>query len=425
MSGFNKTLNILIFLLAAASVVFGYFLFEKRSQLRRRGDDLAKFVIEIAGILDEDSGTTVKKGLVFKRLEVDKTKPGYKAENKKVSLYHNNFANLKTVLKPVREQANNLIGQRKALSDTLHSVLVELEIPNANEFEAPTFMDMAKYGDQDTKLIEIVQKVTARDNAIMAQIGDSAGVIGKTLDVPSLKKLDEYTTPLSEFAAMVQALKKRSDTYASNIGELCRIFEVSSPSLDGEDYEAALDTIKTEMQGQKDEFEQTKVDLAQTKDELKDTKEKLEEKIKVIEAKDKKIADLTKKLGEFVRDPDKVSAKELNLKLKLEGKVLRVNNKWGFVVIDLGQNNKMLVGSKKKEVPVPLPEDAEMDVARGSQYLGKIRIVKVGENCAIGDIIAETAAGELKPGDKVFFARENKVENQDKIENPEEDYNIQ
>ena len=431
MVGFNKTLNILIFILAGVAVAFGFILFQKREELRRRGDDMAKFINEVAGVLDAGSGTKVQDKLDYKnRYVTDPTDPAYKKDKLSISLYHNNYKKLKTVLRPFKEQAQAVITQRDQLSDTLHKVLVDLEIPNENEFDSPTFMSTDSYVDQDTKLLEIVEKLNARDNAIMAQISASADVIGKgTIDAEALKHLDDYTTPLSSFASMVQALKTRSDTYASSIGELCDIFGVSSPSLDGDDYTAALDTIKTEMQGQKDDFEQTKVDLQTTKDKLAEKEEELEQKIQEIADANKKIAALEKKLKVFLRGIDgeatDADALILTLKRKLEGKILRVNEKWGFVVIDLGANNKMLVGDKKKEISVPLKEDEKMDVARGANYLGQIHIVKVADNCAIGDIVPESLSGKMKPGDKVFFARENKIENQDKVEeSDDETYNL-
>ena len=428
MVGFNKTLNILIFILAGVAVTFGFFLFQKREQLRRRGDEMAKFINEVAGVLDAGSDTKVQDKLDYKnRYETDPTKPGYKKDKLAISLYHNNYNKLKTVLRPFKEQANAIITQRDQLSDTLHKVLVDLEIPNEKEFDAPTFMATTSYVDQDTKLLDIVTKLTARDNAIMAQISDSANVIGKgSIDVEALKHLEDYTTPLSSFASMVQALKTRSDTYASNIGELCSIFGISSPSLDGDDYTAALDTIKTEMQGQKDEFEQTKADLASTKEELADTKERLEQEIAKLETANTEIDKLKKQLANFVdvEGEGEKDANQFNLQRKLEGKILRVNEKWGFVVIDLGLNNKMLIGKKKSEKIVPLKEDEKMDVSRGSDYLGQIHIVKVAENCAIGDIVPESLSGKMEPGDKVFFARENKVENQDKVEEDDGTYNL-
>ena len=378
MAGLNKVLNILIFLLAGASVFFGFLLFKKREELRKRGDKMAKFIIDVSRTLDEGTGTNYQKNLVFKRLEVEKGKPGYNSNNAKVSLWHNNYNHLSSVLEPVKEQAVKLVAERDQLANTLTQIAGNLEIPNAADFPADKFMDINSYNDKDTKLAEIATKIASRDKAIVAQISDSAGVMGQSVDSAALLNLDDYSTPLSDFGSMVKKLKARSDAYASNITQICEVFGISSPSLDGDDYTAALDTVKTEMEGKKQELDQTKADLASTKEELATTKTRLEDKIKEIAGLEVKVKDLEDKLANFVDVTKPQDEKQLDLKLKLEGKVVRVNKKWGFVVINLGQNNKMIVGLKEKsEKNVPLEEDVTMDVARGPKFMGKIHIVKV------------------------------------------------
>ena len=425
MAGLNKVLNILIFLLAGASVFFGFQLFKKREELRKRGDKMARFIIDISRTLDEGTGTNYQKNLVFKRLEVEKGKPGYNPNNAKVSLWHNNYNHLSSVLEPVKEQTVKVVAERDQLANTLSQLAANLEVPNADEFPADKFMDIKTYNDKDTQLAEIAKKIAARDNALVAQIADSADVMGQSIETSALLNLDDYSTPLSDFGSMVKKLKERSDTYASSIKEVCDIFGISSPSLDGDDYTAALDTVKTEMQGQKDDLDQTKADLESTKEKLTAANDKIENQVKEIAGLNLKVKDLKEKLANFVDVTKPQDEKELNLKLKLEGKVVRVNKKWGFVVINLGQNNKMIVGLKEKSTKtVPLEEDVTMDVARGPKFMGKIHIVKVAENCAIGDIIPESTTGEIKPGDKVFFARANKVKNQDKVETKDGDYDL-
>jgi len=49
-------------------------------------------------------------------------------------------------------------------------------------------------------------------------------------------------------------------------------------------------------------------------------------------------------------------------------------------------------------------------VCRNNDYIAKIRITKVNDNCAIGDIIPDLRNGEVSVGDKVFFAPEPKAE---------------
>ena len=59
----NVILSVLILLLAAASAVFSYFLFEKRGQLVGGWDKMATAINQAAVEIDRNSGTKVAKEL--------------------------------------------------------------------------------------------------------------------------------------------------------------------------------------------------------------------------------------------------------------------------------------------------------------------------------------------------------------------------
>jgi hypothetical protein len=135
--------------------------------------------------------------------------------------------------------------------------------------------------------------------------------------------------------------------------------------------------------------------------------------MEVIKTKDKLIAKQKKDLiflrgGEGGSDPNTPQMPQTNQDLvkMLEGKVLRVNKKWGFVMIDLGKDNKMIIGNKKKvEKSVALPEGKVMTVARNDKYIGQIKVVKVNNDCSIADMLEMSGENAIQAGDKVYFAR--------------------
>ena len=382
MVGLNKALNILILILACFAVGFGVTLFKKREELKRHAEDMAKIVNEVVGVHEGQD--------------------------------------LKAVMASFKEKTNNVIDQREKLGATLSEVLVRLDVPAGEKFDAAAFKSLDTYLEKDKELLEIIDKVNERDNAIVDQVASAAELAGGSIDPQALKSLDDYTTPLDSFTSIVQGLKDRADAYAATISELCGVFDVSAPSLDGDDYLTALDTVKSEIQVQKDELEQTKVDLQASKEKLAEKEEALEAEIAKLETAKTEIESLKEKLANFIDvDTPETEETDYDFQKNLEGKILRVNQKWGFVVIDLGTENKMLVGKNKTEKTVPLKEDVDMDVARGSKFVGQIHIVKVAENCAIGDIVPDTLSGQMEPGDKVFFARNSKVDGQEKVEGEE------
>ncbi len=402
MSIFNKILNILMLLLAITAVVFGVMLFQKREELRNRGDYMADIIHKVSKTLDDTSGTEINKKLDPTVSVVANPKAsGY-------SLYHDNYAQLATVLKTFEQQAKAIVQQKDTLGDTLHSVMVGLEIPNPDSFAAVEFQTIDKYAAKDEELLKVVQQVTERDNTIIAKIGEAASAMGFSVDGEGIKSLEDYATPLGDFVSKSQALKTRCDTYAEHIQEVYGVWELTAPSLDGSDYADALSSAKGEMDSKKADYDQTKKDLAAARATIEKLNQKITDQMEKIAALNKKIDGLKKKLAEFIM---KQGNKTINFVDLLEGKVLEVDKKWGFVVINLGKHNKVMVPGKKQnqkkvEKDVALPEDRRMDVARGDNYICQIKIVDVNDNCAIGDIVPGTMKGDaVMPGDKVFFAR--------------------
>jgi regulator of replication initiation timing len=241
----------------------------------------------------------------------------------------------------------------------------------------------------------------------------SAGVIGYTASADAFKDLEEYSKPIEEFSQKVEALKKRSDTYADYITEYCALLRLPAPTLDGDDYEDALVSAKTGMQGLIKDYDDTKQDLQDTKAKLATTQDELNAKIAENDKLKATNADLRKKIEILVgkrkaKDPMKISPDILVKKLK--GNILKVNKKWDFVIIVIGkkaENNKLILGSEDNPVErvIALQEGKEMDVARGNKFLGKIKIIRVNDRCAIADILETERVGDIEKGDRVFFAR--------------------
>jgi predicted nucleic acid-binding Zn-ribbon protein len=407
MGTLNRVVNIVILVLAVVAVVFGTLLFKKREELRFRGDKMAAMINSVAGILDANSETAYQKALVQTRLELDAKKdPAGAAKNAKLSLYHNNYANLESVLAPFKKQAQDIAMQRDVLGATLKDIADTLEIPET--FAQSQFQSVGTYDETKGKLVNFVKKVNDRDNALVDQIAASAKVIGFSVQPEALKNLDEFAGPLGEFGTKVDALKKRSDAYGRHITSICQILDISTPSLEGEDYASSLSNTETAVRGVKDEFERTKQELASTKQQLEETRDKLrqtEEKYAQLETKYQKV----KKELDAILNPTGEEGGDggtVQFVKKLKGTVIDVNRKWDFVVIDLGSENKMTVPAgkgKTRDIVVSLPMNVLMTASRDDNYLGKLKIIRVNSNCAIADILPEQRKNEIQVGDQVFF----------------------
>jgi hypothetical protein len=76
----------------------------------------------------------------------------------------------------------------------------------------------------------------------------------------------------------------------------------------------------------------------------------------------------------------------------LVARVVAVNNAWGFVVVDAGQNRG-------------ITEATKFLVTRGNQTVGKLSIVSVQKDRTVANILPETIANGLSiaPGDRVIL----------------------
>lgn len=85
---------------------------------------------------------------------------------------------------------------------------------------------------------------------------------------------------------------------------------------------------------------------------------------------------------------------------KLKGNVVEYNPKWGFIIINFGNDSKLNIEGEEVNVPVPL--DTEVYIARGSKFVAKAKIVSVYSKYSVANIIFPVAE-EIQKGDNVFF----------------------
>ena len=93
---------------------------------------------------------------------------------------------------------------------------------------------------------------------------------------------------------------------------------------------------------------------------------------------------------------------EPKLNKKHKARVIDVNTKWDFVVINIGKNSKV------SSMNVAIPKNEEMVVVRGlgtasPKFVGKVRIVEVNDDCSIANIVPDKEGDSIKIGDVVYF----------------------
>lgn len=120
---------------------------------------------------------------------------------------------------------------------------------------------------------------------------------------------------------------------------------------------------------------------------LKTEKAELEQLNKSLTAKLEQAEAQVKSLAEAER-----ARQEGIMRKSLQGRVLAVNSAWGFVVISVGDRQKVVQGT-------------EMLVRRGGELIGKVRVTSVEPSQSVADILPDTIAPglQVQPGDIVIF----------------------
>lgn len=144
---------------------------------------------------------------------------------------------------------------------------------------------------------------------------------------------------------------------------------------------------------------------------LKNDKEHLEKVISKLRASEE---DLKQKLTSFgnrptMKDVERYELWELQAKYfpELKGKILKVNEKWGFVIIDLGRNNiiKVKEDGKEKEIKVPIKESLLMLVKRNEKLIGKLVVKEMNDKHSTCNIIFMAEDEKIQEGDIVTISK--------------------
>ena len=140
-----------------------------------------------------------------------------------------------------------------------------------------------------------------------------------------------------------------------------------------------------------------------------------------IRQKNNEIAKLQKDIQrlKWLIDPDngKLEPVEADLYARIEGRVEKVQDRWAFIVINLGEKMPVVEHFKKGDRTryLSLAPNFPITVARNltsdePEFVAKAVIVQVNENCAIANIDKDSMQSEVKVGDSVYFTKENIAE---------------
>ncbi len=395
----NIVLSIIILLLALALAVSSFFLYEKREIMLNGWEKLTTTINDTAKEMDKNSGTKLAEELT------------------QDNLHHTNYANLDDQLKKLNEGAAKLIKQRDNLASTLVSISRILEANNAATEEALAKLETSEGVAKD--VVAQAQTFKERRDAVLNAIVQSGRLIGVSINVNDLKKGNSKKV-FDAFNAKLKSLKEQLADYQRFSEQIGRIAGAPARNFNVPAYKTSLNKISNAVTDLKAKYNKSQNELRIANGKistLNNTVKQRDQRIKnlntTITKKETEVKQLKRALGlapNAVVNPWTDGSKESRRAVK--GKVIEVNEKFGFYVVDIGNNTLVdqTIGNRINKINPKIQEKMKITVARNMnspevKFISKANITNVADECSIIEVI--DSGNKVMVGDDVFFADED------------------
>ena len=392
---FNVVLASLIFLLAVVSAVFSFFLFEKRSQLVDNYTVLGKQIAKSATDLDKD------------------TKTGVAAKVTVQELSHSNSNKLPEVLKNFDELSRAVAEDRNALAKALFDIAETLE---CNKFTAEDFMDHSKFAQSVADLEAYVAESKKNHDAALQNIVSIAGSYKISTSVNALKN-KQLATVTNKIKA---ELAKRDKLIAEYQRAAASLVSGTGVTLNPAAPASAFQTFRNKYNAMSTSIATLNKTIKNLEGSIKKKDAEIQDKKREIANRDKTIAELRRKIASLHKEagvPNHYEAVEAGSRKALDlvrtqniGKVLVVDEKFGFVTVSLGKKTYVYENLKNGPRPVDpqIPAGAVLIVARNmpsgnAEYVNQVRITKLDDHCSIAEPVDKKGGKPIQVGDMVYF----------------------
>ena len=394
----NIILSILILLLSAATAVFSYFLFEKRSQFVSGWAKLAQTISSSAAELDKGTGTEVAKKLTPQALS------------------HENYGKIDALLGELPKQSKQIIVQRNNLADTLARVSSASGMKDP--VSAAKLSNINSYGSSRNVVVRGVQDVVSnRDRTYNNLIEIARSTIRVPVDRGKLLSGD--ASAFNEFKGKLRAIDSQKRFYEDRFREIARKFRVSI-ALNEKNYSTELKKVTDAVNKYQSEYNSTKSELNKTKQVVVNRDRQIVWLQKNIANQKVVIADRDGQIASFQRALALPAAEasvrpwtsgSAEARAQLVGSVIAVNPKYGYIAIDFGKYSvvQQNIGNRVLEVNPNVEPGMALIITRKeaskSDFITKVTIAKVGETTSIADIPSD--AKPIKVGDVVTVSVED------------------
>ena len=382
----NVILSVLILLLAAASAVFSYFLFEKRGQLVGGWDKMATAINQAAVEIDRNSGTKVAKELTPE------------------ALGHTNYATLDENLRKITKLVKDLTIQRDELADALLRVSSSAELRNINK-QGLTGLDTYAAGKLDV-MKGVNDAITKRNRTIDQFVNLVRNTLNVNLNARALK--DGDTNAMKQLTDALNQIKSRRNAYEAKIRDINSQTGAGAPNFDDKNYNNSLNKTLQAVRDLKGKYQGM----------VSEVDNKIAMLNKTVGTKDGQLNELKRALGIDMKDtiPAPWKAGSVEARKAIQGKVLEVNDRYGYVCINLGKNSVVpqQIGNKVAEVDPGIAPGLQLVITRGeldkkgSEFIARVTVTDVADDCLLANLPKDGKSVQV--GDFVYYEEEPKAE---------------
>ena len=418
MSKASKVINIFIFVFAIVVVVFGVLLFQKREQITQARSDIAATVEKVSRQIDPSASIPADD------LKISKTP-----------------AEVKEAMVKLESAVNKIVKQRNAIAENLTEVTnTVLEKAFYAEGDEPFIVEdgsiASDYRTYDKTLTDIkthigerMEYFYVRDKHLSdfmskdgANLGMSARSYAFSADNAKLaNSLNELLTKTNDTVERMKAFRGHIVTVSGRISPDSKELDLNS-----QEYNRLLRENVTTIE----EFVNRHNQLIKDNEELRIRVERAEvglssadENTAVYKKLVDELSDKNTKLEEEVRrlrhiiDPtgsgedDELRNINFNVLKDLVGKVVYVNEQYGYITIDIGSESNV-IRSNGERLRAAVPEGALLTVATSlepdtAKYICKAQVIRIRANASVATILASPGGSFSYPsvGDVVYFSQ--------------------
>ncbi len=398
MKVFNIILSVLVLLFAIALAVTSFFLYEKRVQLLEGWGKFGEKSHEVATIMDKDSGTQIAEKVTTE------------------TLHHTQYANMDSVLSELTGGAEQLMKQRSEYIDALTRIAKNIEMRGVPSESKLTAVETS-LASSESIVKAVVEMKNRRDNLVNG-IASTASLVGVTVNKNAMRNDNDPSKALSALNAKLKSMNEQLTRYQNMARELAQASGSGNVSVN--DANAIANATRT----LKATISKLKTDLDNTRRELQKAKQEIERLNSTVANRQADITRLNQNLEASNNENNLlksiITIDEDNLETPwtvggvdarkaVKGKVIEINERFGFVVVDLGALTRVSqwLGNKNNLVDPKIEKGMKFNIVRNFDTPDVKLIVKgaeatnVADKCSIVEVPADDI-NNIKVGDTVI-----------------------